>query len=293
MLSQKRLSNHLVAIARLRDSFENPDSLQEVQHYIETEFRSYGFEIEKKRFSFHGRTFENVIARKGPSSRKVFIVGAHFDAVAGTPGADDNASGVAGMLEAARILADVPSPSPLPAGGERERVRGIEFVAFNLEEYNMAGSSEYVADLKKQKRTVLGMLSLEMIGYTSQEKGSQKIPPVLKPFYPDVGNFVALVGDGGSRKLLKKAHDAFKKVRGLPVETLTVPVKGRIFPETRLSDHSPFWDAGHPALLVTDTSFFRNPHYHLASDTIETLDLDFLEKVTEGVIQAAHFVMSS
>ncbi len=111
------------------------------------------------------------------------------------------------------------------------------------------------------------------------------MPLALRPFYPDVGNFLALVADSSSASLLEKGKKAFGSVPGLPVETLMVPAKGMVFPETRLSDHSSFWDAGYPALLVTDTSFFRNPHYHTAADRIDTLDLEFLAQVAEGVVR--------
>ena len=134
------------------------------------------------------------------------------------------------------------------------------------------------------------MISLEMVGFTAKAKGTQKLPLPLRPFYPDTGDFLALVGDDVSSSLLALARSAFRKVPRLPVETLTVPLHGWLFPETRLSDHAPFWDAGYPALLVTDTSFFRNPHYHLPSDRLETLDLEFLAKVTEGIVNLARSI---
>ena len=279
--SPEKLRRHLEAVARPRDLFENPAGLLAVQQYIEDELRSYGYKTEKHPFSFQGQKFENVLARTGraqtPAPPKRFIIGAHFDAVPGTDGADDNASGVAGLLEAARLLAQSPAAD------------SIDFLAFNAEEYGMVGSGRYVRDhcQGKNRAGILGMISLEMIGFTSQKKGSQQLPSVLKPFYPDTGNFLALVGDGGAKKLLKTAAKAFQTVPGLPVQMLTVPVKGWLFVSTRLSDHSPFWDAGIPALLVTDTSFFRNPHYHLDSDKPATLDFGFMAKVTEGVCRLA------
>ena len=115
------------------------------------------------------------------------------------------------------------------------------------------------------------------------------MPLFLKPFYPDIGHFIGLVANTKSRRFLKGVEKIFRRVEGLPVETLTLPGKGWIFPDARLSDHSPFWDEGFPALLVTDTSFFRNPHYHSPADRIETLDLDFLGKVTEAVIRSVNY----
>lgn len=270
------IRRHLEAVARPRDVFENRKTLEDVQSYIETEWTGYGYRVQKHPFEWGGLALENLVAFRPPRSGHArFVIAAHFDAVPGTDGADDNASGVAGLLECARLLA------PTPAAGD------IDFIAFNAEEYNMIGSTAYVEELKRQRVGIAGMLSLEMIGYTSERKGSQQIPLFLKPFYPDTGNFIALVGDGRSTSLLKAAREAFRKVPGLPVETLIVPAKGWLIPETRLSDHSPFWDAGYPALLVTDTSFFRNPHYHTPRDRIETLHLEFLGRVVEGIVNLA------
>jgi Zn-dependent M28 family amino/carboxypeptidase len=268
------LRNHLLTISKKRNPFENLDSLLEIETYIENQFLSFGYDIQKESFPFYGQHFNNVIASKNSSGvQPRFIIGAHFDAVPETEGADDNASGVAVLLEAARILA------------ESEKAPPIDFVAFNVEEYGMVGSSQHVAALKEKKTKILGMISLEMVGFTSSEPGSQKLPWVLRPFYPDVGNFLALVGDAQSKDLLEKAKKAFAGIERLPVETLTVPLKGWVFPECRLSDHAPFWDAGFPALLVTDTSFFRNPHYHRSTDRVDTLDLTFMSSVTEGVVR--------
>lgn len=269
----ERLKCHLETLAVPRDAFENHGALLQIQNYIRDQFEAWGYQVEPDPFSFQGRPFQNLIARKHPSSQPRFVIGAHFDAVPGTPGADDNASGVAALLEIAYCLA------------ASDLVHQIDFVAFNLEEYNMIGSQHLAQKLKRNGTALAGMLSLEMIGFTATEPGSQQMPLVLRPFYPSVGNFIALVGDTGSRALLKIAQKAFKQVPGLPVEGLTLPAQGKIFPETRLSDHSPFWDAGYPALLVTDTSFFRNPHYHGPDDTLATLDLSFLGQVAEGVLR--------
>ncbi len=270
------LDAHLHAVTKLRDPFHNPDGLKEAQTYVVDVFQSLGYQTLKDTFDFSGKTYENWLMRGAENaSSKRFIIGAHIDAVPGTPGADDNASGVAGMLEVARLLSET-------------GLQGhVDFALFNLEEYGMVGSSHYAQKLNKSGVKISGMVSLEMIGYISGEKGSQRIPFFLRPFYPDTGNFIALVGDGSSKALLKTARQAFKAVKNLPVEVLSLPAKGMLIPETRLSDHSPFWDAGYPALLITDTSFFRNPHYHSESDRIETLDLDFMARVTEGVARLA------
>lgn len=271
----QRILSHLREIIRPRDAFQNPENLKRVQDYISAQFKSYGLQVEEHPFQAEGRTFSNLLARKeGESGQARFIVGAHFDAVPGTPGADDNASGVACMLEAARLFCE-----KFPAAG-------VQFAAFNLEEYGMLGSTAYAKFLKskmtpEEKRNFKGMISLEMVGFTSKEKGSQHMPEILKPYYPDTGDFLALVGDTDSKELQSLAWESYVQA-GLPAHGLTVPVKGTEFPEVRLSDHSAFWDEDFPALLVTDTSFFRNPHYHKESDTLETLDLDFMTKAAEG-----------
>lgn len=269
------LKRHLGALTCERNFETSPAALLEVQRYIKEALESYGLEVSEFPFSFQGKTYSNLLARQPGFSPSLprFIIGAHFDAVPGSPGADDNASGVACLLEVARIFAERGSKAP------------VEFVAFNLEEYGMVGSRAYARQLRAEGTKVAGMLSLEMVGYTSKEKGSQQMPFFLKPFYPDVGNFVGLVANTASRKFLDGVQKVFKSVEGLPVESLVLPANGWVFPDARLSDHSPFWDEGFSALLVTDTSFFRNPHYHSASDRIETLDLDFLSKITEAVLR--------
>ena len=129
------------------------------------------------------------------------------------------------------------------------------------------------------------MVSLEMVGYTDPRPGSQKLPAGLSRFYPDRGDFIGVVGNWQSNALLHKFAAGMRQVSKLHVETLSVPGKGMILPAVRLSDHAPFWDLGYPALMITDTSFYRNPHYHGSTDTIETLDIEFMAKVCEGVVR--------
>lgn len=267
-----RLLQHLKQVSRERNHETSPEALRKIQSYIQNELLSYGFTVDNVRFSWRGQTFSNLVARikKGPSQPR-FMVGAHFDSVPDSPGADDNASGIAALLEAARLYA---------RGNIFEGA--VEFIGFNLEEYGMVGSQAYAQKLRDESVKVAGMLSLEMVGYTSQEKNSQKMPLFLEPFYPDRGNFIGLVANSGSKDFLHKVEKIFQEVKNLPIETLVLPANGWIFPDARQSDHSPFWDRGFPALLITDTSFFRNPHYHTKHDTIETIDLDFLSKVTEA-----------
>lgn len=272
---KKTLGNHLKKIVGERTVHSSDAHLNEVFRYIKETFQSFGYEIELDPFEYEGEVFNNIIARKkGKISNERIIIGAHFDSVPGSPGADDNASGVAAMLELARIL----------AGYEWNHT--VEFIGFHMEEWNMIGSGAYVRKLKRQKIKVHGMISLEMVGYTSDQPNSQKMPAGFGLFYPNVGNFIGLVSNVRSWKLMNLFKEKMKLADGLPVESLVMPFNGVLLYPVRWSDHSPFWDAGYPALLITDTSFYRNPHYHGPTDTIETLDLDFMAKVTKGTALA-------
>ena len=272
------LKEHLRQVSRERNLLTSLASLNEVERTLKEKFLLWGFEVHEDRFSYAGQIFSNLVACFNRDFKQPrIILGAHFDAVPGSPGADDNATGVAALLESARIY----------ASGSNRGEANVEFVAFNLEEQGMIGSRAYAQKLRGEGVQILGMLSLEMVGYTAQEKDSQKMPFFLKPFYPDVGNFIGLVANTKSKSLLEKVKKIFQRVEGLPVESLILPANGGIFPAARLSDHSPFWDEGFPALLVTDTSFYRNPYYHSEEDRIETLDLDFLAKVTEAAARTA------
>jgi Zn-dependent M28 family amino/carboxypeptidase len=271
----QQLRRTLQVVVGERSPFRGGRHLATVENFIEKELVSYGLKVESDYFLYRGTNFRNIVGRSSAQrGASLIILGAHFDSVPGTPGADDNASGVAVLLEAARLLS-------------RARLRSeVLFCAFNLEELNMIGSSYFAKKLKSAGTKVDAMVSLEMVGYTDSRPGSQKYPIGLSAFYPDRGDFIGVIGNWNSASLLRRFARQMRQVRGLPVETLSVPGNGGLIPAVRLSDHSSFWDAGYPALMVTDTSFFRNPHYHGSTDTLETLDLDFMAKICEGVIRA-------
>ncbi len=271
----QRLRRMLEVIVGERSPFSSQRHLAAVESFIERELGSYGLHVESDYFSYRGKNFRNIVGRQSPQrGTSLIILGAHFDSVQGTPGADDNASGVAVLLEAARLLS-------------RARLRSqVLFCAFNLEELNMIGSSYLAKKLKSAGAKVDAMISLEMVGYTDLNSGSQKYPFGLKAFYPERGDFIGVIGNWNSASLLRTVARQMRHVQGFPVETLSVPGNGGLIPAVRLSDHSPFWDAGYPALMITDTSFFRNPHYHGPTDTLETLNLDFMAKVCEGAVRA-------
>lgn len=231
-------------------------------------------------FEVSGRRFSNVEvlvpSRRGATEPGCIVVGAHYDTVPGTPGADDNATGVAALLELARQLA-------------HERFeRSLRLVFFPNEEPPFfpdagMGSAAYAAELKRADVPVHTMISLEMLGYYSDRPHSQRYPPGLSLFYPNTGNFIGFVSNLGSRKRLRELKQAFTASCDFPCESLAAPEWTVV---VGLSDHSSFWKQGYPGLMVTDTAFMRNPHYHRASDTADTLDFERFAKVTEGLVGA-------
>jgi Zn-dependent M28 family amino/carboxypeptidase len=257
--------------------------------YICDQLSRHGFRL---RTAAHrgsgGVTCQNLASEPWPHNDDLplVVLAAHYDSIPDSPGADDNASAVAALLEVARwFTANRPKP-------EECRAR-LQLVAYDLEEAGLIGSALHSRELQQVGEVVRGMISLEMLGYTDGRPGSQQLPPHLRGLYPDVGNFIGVVGNEASAALLGVVAAALRSVPGLPVEHLAVPGNGTVLPETRLSDHSSFWDCGFPALMVTDTSFFRNPHYHRASDTADTLDYPFLTRVTLGVCEAVRRLLTA
>jgi aminopeptidase YwaD len=267
--------------------YAETDRLEQCREYCERHLTESGWTVERRPFSADDQMLRstngiNLVARRTSSAvadSRVFVLGAHLDSRENTPGADDNASAVAVLLEIARLLGE-PNSTAVPMGVE------LELVIFDLEELGMLGGAYHAESCRQQNRSLIGMVSLEMLGYCSHEPGSQTLPEGLEGIYPDVGNFIAVVGNQNSGNLIQHFANTFQQVDQLPCESLQVPDNGLPLPPTRLSDHSPFWDAGFPALMITDTSFMRNPHYHEPSDTPETLDREFLHKVAEGVLNA-------
>jgi Zn-dependent M28 family amino/carboxypeptidase len=283
---EERLRQHVAELAqtpRVPGSAEH----RRAAEYIRAHLGEAGFPVRDMQFNEAGFTGVNLLADPTPHAPNLplLIVGAHYDSIPSSPGADDNASAVAALLEGARLL------QPLLASGERSAV-ALQLVAYDLEEWGLIGSFLHSRDLHRSGTPVRGMISLEMLGYTDHEPGSQRLPPHLARFYPDVGNFIGVVGNQASQQLLQAVAGAMKTIDGLPVEHLAVPGDGRMLAETRLSDHSSFWDRGYKALMITDTSFFRNPHYHQASDRPETLDYPFLARVTAGVARAVAAILT-
>jgi len=271
-MSIENLKQHVRGIYGDRNPYDRYSELEQVAQYIQREFLRMGLEVKEDLFQWEGRNYRNILAeKKGTvSPDQVVILGAHYDTVPGSPGADDNASAIAVLLEVARNISKIPLGSTL------------KLVAFSLEEYGYVGSLHYAERARREGEKVLGMISLEMVGFTGAR---QDYPFYLDPKqYPPVGDFIGIVGNEGSKILLEAVRQAFKThIPQLPAEFLLVPGNGEGMEEVRLSDHSPFWDLGFPALLVTDTAFLRNPNYHLPSDTMETLDFEFMKRVAVGI----------
>jgi len=274
---QEQLRTHLHEIARERDPFLATAGHFFVQEYIRQQFAQWG-SVEIHTFVVRGKSCKNLILNLsaqavGPNQDlPPILIGAHYDAVPGTPGADDNATGVAVLLELARKFAAEPAKYPL------------RLVAFDMEEYGLLGSAEYAGLLHQQQQPLRLMISLEMLGYCNSTPGSQIYPRPLEKFYPNQGDFIALIGNLRTIRDLISLSRSIRKV-GVSSQWLPVPNRGLIVRQTRLSDHAPFWDLGYPAIMVTDTAFLRNPHYHQPTDAIATLDLDFLTGVCQGLEQ--------
>jgi Zn-dependent M28 family amino/carboxypeptidase len=269
---QDNLYRHLTHLVRDRDPYLATGGYFYVREYIREHLQQWG-EVITQEFTYRGQTHQNLILDlpgRGDRHRPAILVGAHYDAVPGTPGADDNASGVAVLLELARCWHEQPTRHPM------------RLVAFDLEEYGLLGSQHYATELRAQGQDLRLMLSLEMLGYCDTTPNSQRYPTGLQYIYPNQGNYIALVGNLPTTpdliRLSQAMHQAGVRSRWLPAG-----MQGKLVPASRLSDHAPFWDQGYRALMVTDTAFLRNPHYHQPSDRLETLDLKFMAGICQGL----------
>lgn len=268
---KEQLQTHLQQIVRDRNPYLASAGYFYVQQYIRQQLEQWGT-VTAQPFQVRGQTHTNfILDLPGQRSKPPILIGAHYDTVPGTPGADDNGTGVAALLWLAEQLATEPARHP------------VRLVAFDLEEYGLSGSRYYVQQLQPGEPLRL-MLSLEMLGYCDRSPQSQRYPAGLERFYPDRGDFIALIGNVQALPDLLRLSGQMRR-SGTGCEWLPAGKQGRIVPDTRRSDHAPFWDAGYRAILVTDTADLRSPHYHQPSDRLETLDLDFFAGVCRGLAQ--------
>jgi hypothetical protein len=242
--------------------------------FVLAQMRAQGVSPEIQAYDVDGRPARNFIAHFGPREGPLLIIGAHYDACGTTPGADDNASGVAALLELTRLLSATPPPRP------------VDLVAYTLEEpphfrtTNM-GSYVHAHSLHQRGREVRLMLAVEMIGYFADVSDSQRYPLLgLEAIYPDTGNFIAVVGKFADFGDMRRVKGLFLGASDLPVESINAPAS---VPGLDYSDHLNYWKFGMPAMMVTDTSFLRNPNYHQPGDTADTLDYLRMAKVVRAL----------
>lgn len=252
-----------------------PDALAAAADWIDATLVELGYEVARFPFSIGEQRFENLeaISRCGIDGAPCLVIGGHYDSVPGCPGADDNASGVAGVLELARLLR-----------GRTQRV-DLRFVLFANEEppyfqTETMGSLVYARALAERGVEAEGMLCLETIGYFTAEPKTQRYPFPFSVFYPDTGDFIGFVGDLSSRAFVRRVIEEFRSTTSFPSEGLTAP---GFIPGVGWSDHWSFWQVGVPAVMITDTAPFRNPGYHLVSDTADPLDWAATARVVRGL----------
>ncbi len=272
-----RLKKHVSVLAeRIGErNIKHYDSLKGSLEYIENALHVEGFQIAEQEYSVGGKPVKNIEAEipGTQTPEEIIVVGAHYDSINGSPGANDNASGVAALLELARDL---------KAQGH---ARTIRFVAFVNEEppyfqTGDMGSRVYAHRSRERGENILAMISVETIGYYSDAEGSQVYPFPFRLFYPSIGNFIGFVGNTSSRTLTRRAVRVFREERAFPSEGVAAPgwLTG-----IGWSDQWSFWQEAYPAIMITDTAVFRYPHYHRRADTPDKIDFDRMTRVVSGI----------
>jgi len=283
--SEKALHDHVHALSVVigSRSIQEYGKIQEAELYIRTFLEKQGIFLALQGYDHEGKRFNNIIVTlEGTSHREEsVIIGAHYDSVYGTPGADDNASAVAVLLELCHTLKDY------------RPQRTLKMIFFVLEEppsfmTPAMGSFVYAQQARDRGENIHGMISLEMVGYFNEAEGSQAFPvPGLQWIFPDRGNFIGVVGNVHSRELTLAVAESLKAGSTLPVEHL---VALPFIPGIGLSDHGSFWKMGFRAVMVTDTAFYRNPNYHSSKDTIETLRFDKMSQLVGGMVHVVEYL---
>jgi hypothetical protein len=259
--------------------FERPHDLDRAASWAKASLAAAGFDVEERQYAVGSQWFRNFFAHYGPVAAPVLVVGAHYDVCGEQPGADDNASAVAGLLELARLLEE-----------HQPKVNfRLELALWPLEEppnfrtENM-GSAVHAKELAERGVEVHGMICLEMLGYFSDRPGSQSFPaPGMSLLYSSAGDFIAVVGNGSSWGFTRRVKARMAGASELAVRSINAPA---LLPGVDFSDHSNFWKQGWDAVMITDTAFYRNPNYHQRSDTPNTLDYEQMAHVVTGVYAA-------
>ena len=250
------------------------DKLAAAADYIEGTFRGAGLAVRRDGYDVQGKRCDNIEAESPGASSEIFVIGAHYDSVFGSDGANDNGSGVAALLALAKRFAGKPGTPTL------------RFVAFPNEEpfhfqTQLMGSWVYANQCKQRGDRIAGMISLETIGYFSNEPNTQNFPvPGLGAIYPTTGNFIAFVGNISSRALVRQALGIFRQHASLRSEGTALPAS---VPGVGWSDHWAFWQHGYPAIMITDTAPFRYPWYHARNDSPEKLEYDSMTRLVSAL----------
>jgi Zn-dependent M28 family amino/carboxypeptidase len=279
--SKDNLYQHVQFLTDLKPArnFSNIESLNKAANYIRSHLKKFSGSVEDQTFTVWKNEYTNVICRYQADKKQRLIVGAHYDVAGNQPGADDNASAVAGLLELARLIFSNKPPVDY----------GIEFVAYCLEEppffgtENM-GSYVHAKSLHDNKTDVVGMVCFEMIGFFSDKPNSQRYPsPELAKLYPSTANFIVVVGIQEHDQFNQTFHKLMSKDSKIDVQVISFPNSESL---AGLSDHRNYWSFGYPALMINDTSFVRNPNYHRDTDTIDTLEFEKMKEVVNSVYNA-------
>ena len=258
-------------------NYRNLDSLNKVVDYIQNEMAEYGYTTELQTWMAEGNEYSNVLCSYQPEKQKRLIIGAHYDVFEDQPGADDNASAVTGLLETLRLVSET----------KPDLSYGIDFVAYCLEEPPFFGGTEmgsyvHASSVAANKENIMGMICYEMIGYFSDEPGSQEFPEdSLAEIYPNTGNFIMTVGIEKYKEFNTVVFDGMKAANTIAVERIDFQ---REIGYADMSDQRNYWEFDIPALMINDTSFMRNPNYHQITDTIDTLDFEKMAGVIESVV---------
>lgn len=279
--SQNRLYQdvqELTSIIPARNHANLP-SLNRAADYIKAELERLNCQVEEQHYKADGQEYRNIIASFGIEHAERVIVGAHYDVCGDQPGADDNASAVAGLLETARMVSEL----------KPKLAHRIDFVAYSLEEppyfaTPQMGSAVHARSMHEQKAAVKAMICYEMIGYFSDEPDSQHFPdPNLAKLYPHTGNFIIVVGKQGQEKIVARVKELMQQNAAIDVQSINLPPSAGL---AGLSDHRSYWTYGYQAVMINDTSFLRNPNYHEKTDTIDTLNFSKMAEVVNGVYAA-------
>ena len=274
-----KLEKHVITLSRdlYPRNWQNTNNLEKCADYIAMHFTNAGATVESQVFEVNGKKYRNVIGRFGVNKGAKIIIGAHYDSCEKTPGADDNASGIAALIELAYLF------------GRNMPDKEVELVAYTLEEppffgTKRMGSAIHAKSIADKDENIAGVIVLEMVGYFSDEKNSQSYPlALLRLIYPDTGNFIAVIGPLDQGPWIKTIKAGMKQTTDLPVYSIRAP---SIIPGVDFSDHRNYWPYGINALMITDTAFYRNNAYHSNADTADRLDYHKMAKVVIALFEA-------